>query len=188
MCKTEDQDIILLFEQRDEQALAETTSRFGTLARALAKNITGSTEESEECLNDALLTAWNAIPPTKPQNLRAYFVRLVHNAAVNLLEHNSARKRGSGQFTDALDELADCLPSRGGVEQTIEQRELTAAIMAYLGTLPKKQRDLFVRRYWYADSVSKLAALFGMTENSVKVTLSRIRTRMQEHLRKEGLL
>lgn len=188
MCETDDTDIILLYEQRNEQALAETSSRFGTLSRTLAKNITGNTEDSEECVNDALLTAWNAIPPAKPKNLRAYFLRLVHNAAVNLRERNSAKKRGSDQFTEALDELAECLSSRENVQNEVERRELLEAVKRYLGELPKNQRDLFVRRYWYASSVAECAELFGMTETNVKTTLSRIRKRLQDSLQKEGLL
>lgn len=164
------------------------SSRFGALSRALAKNITGSAEDSEECINDALFSAWNAIPPAKPTNLRAYFLRLVHNAAVNLRVRSAAKKRGGDQYTEALDELADCLSARDNVQDEVERRELTDAVHRFLGNLPQEKRDLFVRRYWYASSVSELASLFGMTENHVKVTLSRIRTRLQETLRKEGLL
>ena len=188
VCATEDRDIILLYEQRNEQAISETSARYGTLCRALARNITGSREDSEECVNDALLTVWNAIPPAKPQNFRAYVLRMVHNAAVNLRAKNTAKKRGGDQYGEALDELAESLSAPEQTDRQVEQRELMQAVQRYLGTLPRHQRDLFVRRYWYASSVSELASLFQMSENNVKVTLSRIRTRLQKYLRKEELL
>ena len=181
-----DDRIISLFEQRDEQALAETASMYGTLCRSVARNILGSPEDAEECF--ALLTAWNAIPPAHPQSLRAYILRLVHNHAVNRWNAAKAQKRGGSQLPAALDELSEVLAARESVEDENERHELLEGITQFLRGLPKQQRDLFVRRYWYAATVSELSALFSMTENHVKVTLSRIRKRLQNYLRKEGLL
>ena len=175
-----DDRIIGLFEQRSEQAIAETASQYGALCRSVARNILGSNEDAEECFDDALLTVWNAIPPAHPQNFRAYLLRLVHAG--------KAQKRGGSHLPAALDELSEVLASREDIVDESERRELLEAVTRFLRGLPKHQRDLFVRRYWYAATVSELSALFDMTENHVKVTLSRIRKRLQNTLRKEGLL
>ncbi len=188
MAAINDERILSLFEQRDEQALEITSSLYGTLCRSVARNILGSHEDAEECFDDALLTAWNAIPPAHPQNFRAYLLRLVHNHAVNRWNAGRAQKRGGSQLPAALDELSEVLASRDNIEDDDERRELLEAVTQFLRGLPKQQRDLFVRRYWYTATVSELSALFNMTENHVKVTLSRIRKRLQNYLRKEGLL
>ena len=188
MIATDDERILLLFEERNEQALQETMRLYGALCRTVVRDITGSEEDAEECLNDALLTAWNAIPPAHPQNYRAYFLKLVRNAALDRYRANRTAKRGGGQTAEALDELEEIIPASEHVESELDRRELLAAITKFLETLPKKQRDLFVRRYWYAASIADLADLFDMRETHVKVTLMRLRKRLQKHLQKEDML
>ncbi len=185
---TDDELILQMFFQRDEQALHSTTEKYGTLCRSLACNLLCSSEDAEECLNDALLAAWNAIPPAHPQYFRAYLLRLVRNFAINRRNADNTQKRGGSQLPQALDELTECIASPESVEHEIDKREIAKAITAFLGTLPRQQRDLFVRRYWYASSVAECAALFGMSENNVKVTLSRIRGKLRKYLEKEGWL
>ena len=185
---TDDKRILLLFEDRNEQALQETIRLYGALCRTVVRNITGSEDEAEECLNDALLIAWNAIPPARPKNYRAYFLKLVRNAAIDRYRANQTAKRGGGQITEALDELEEIIPASEQVERELDRRELLAAITKFLETLPQKQRDIFVRRYWYAASLADLADLFDMRENHVKVTLIRLRKRLQKYLQKEDLL
>ena len=177
-----------MLNNRDEQALRETAERYGALCRSVARNILGSDEDAEECLNDALLTVWNAIPPAQPENYRAYLLRLVRNAALNRYKAGKRGKRGGGQVTAALDELSEIFPDGKNIEREIEERELTQAVTAFLQELPQKQRSLFMQRYWSAEPIAVLAQNFRMTENHVKVTLSRIRKRLQAYLRKEGLL
>ena len=184
----DDERIISLFYSRDEQALRETDSRYGALCRSVARNILGSSEDAKECVSDALLTAWNAIPPAKPRNYCAYLMKLVRGHAVNRWHANRAEKRGGGQTPAALDELAECISARETVESESDRRALLEAITAFLGTLPEQQRHLFVRRYWYTDPVQVLARDFGMSENRISVTLSRIRKRLHTYLEKEGLL
>ena len=184
----DDERIISLFHNRDEQALKETDFRYGALCRSVARNILGSSEDAEECVSDALLSAWNAIPPAKPRNYCAYLLKLVRAHAVNRYHAARAEKRGGGQTPAALDELAECVAARETVESESDRRALLEAITRFLGTLPEQQRHLFVRRYWYTDPVNVLARDFGMSENRVSVTLSRIRDRLQKYLRKEGLL
>lgn len=184
----ESERILLMLYNRDEQALEETVNTYGALCRSAARNILGSDEDAEECLNDALLTAWNAIPPAKPRNYCAYLLKLVRNAAFDKFKARKSAKRGGGQTTEALDELSEIFPAADNVETEVEQRELMQAVTKFLEKLPKQQRDLFLCRYWQAASITDLAARFQMTENHVKVTLSRLRKRLETYLREEGLL
>lgn len=177
-----------MFNNRDEQALRETAELYGDACRSAAHNILGSREDAEECLNDALLAAWNTIPPEQPQNLCAYILKIVRNAALNRWKSRRRGKRGGGQTPQLLDELAEILPAKDDVETELEKRELMQGVTAFLRSLPQKQRDLFVCRYWQAEPVSALARRFDMTETNVRVTLGRIRNRLQEYLRKEELL
>lgn len=185
---TNDHAIIQLFEERNEQALLETTGRYGTLCRSIARNIVGTEEDAEECLNDALFGAWNAIPPARPQNFGAYFLTLVRNFALKKYAAAHAEKRGGGQMTAALDEISEILASGEDVERDIDRRSMLDAVTRFLGTLPDYQRNLFVRRYYHTSSIAELAELFEMSESNVKVTLSRVRKRLRDQLRKEGLL
>ena len=183
-----DQAIITLFEQRSEQAISESEQQYGALCRSVARNITGSEEDAEECLNDAMLAAWNAIPPAKPKNFCAYLLRLVRNSALDRYRAAHTEKRSAANLAGSIDELAEIIPGRGDVVSEIERREMLAAVNAFLQGLPQKQRDLFVRRYWYGTEISVLSDMFRMTESHVTVTLSRLRKRLQKHLGKEGLL
>ena len=184
----EDNSILLMLHNRDEQALQAAAERYGVLCRAVARDILGSEQDAEECLNDALLQLWNTIPPAHPDNLCAYLLKIVRNNALNRYKAMHTMKRGGGQQAAALDELSELLPSPDNVHSEIEQRELLEAITRYLQRLPQKQRDLFIRRYWRFSSFSDLAADFGMTENNVQVTLSNLRKKLHAYLREEGFL
>lgn len=188
MDATEDERILLLFENRNEQALAETESQYGARCRTVARNILGSEQDAEECMNDALLSAWNTIPLAHPKHYGAYFLTLVRNFALKRYAAGHAEKRGGGQMPLALAELSEVLSSGENVEREIDRRDMLEAVKLFLGSLPERQRNLFVRRYWHASPISEIAADFEMTEINVKMTLSRIRSRLQKHLRKEGLL
>ena len=185
---TDDERILSMFEERNEQALRETTGRYGALCRSVARNILGTEEDAEECLNDALFGAWNAIPPAHPSNFGAYFLTLVRNFALKKYAAAHAEKRGGGQMPAALSEISEILASQENVEHEIDRRAMLDAVTSFLGTLPEHQRSLFVRRYYHASPIAELAEMFEMSENNVKVTLSRIRKRLCNYLRKEGLL
>ena len=183
-----DPAIILLFEQRNEQAISESEQQYGMLCRSVARDITGSDADAEECLNDAMLAAWNAIPPAKPRNFRAYLLRLVRNAAHDRYRSAHTEKRSAAYSAGSIDELAEIIPDSGDVVSEVERRELLEAVTVFLQGLPQKQRDLFVRRYWYATDIAALAKMFHMTESYVRTTLTRLRKRLQKYLAKEGLL
>lgn len=183
-----DKGILLLLHRREEQALRETEQQYGALCRSAALDILGNAQDADECLNDALLTVWNSIPPAEPENYPAFLLKIVRNAALDRLRSRQRGKRGGGQQDAPLEELADMLAGSENVEQQVERREMLEAVTRFLETLPKKQRDLFLRRYWRFSSAADLARDFDMTENHVQVMLSRIRSRLRKALRKEGLL
>lgn len=188
MIAIDDKRILLMLHNRDEQALKDSVQQYGALCRSVARNILGSDEDAEECLNDALLHVWNAIPPANPGNYCAYLLKAVRNAALDRYKSRRRGKRGGGQISQALDELTEIFPASENVEQELEQRELMRAVTAFLQNLPEKQCSLFICRYWQSAAITDLAKRFGMTENHVKVTLARMRKRLQNYLREEGLL
>ena len=184
----DDKRILLMLNNRDEQALAVIAEQYGALCRTVARDILGSEQDAEECLNDALLQIWNAIPPAQPENFCAYLLKTVRNHALNRYKAGHRTKRGGGQQAAALEELSELLPSSENVLSELERRELLEAISRFLQSLPVKKRNLFIRRYWGFTSFSDLAAESGMRENNVQVTLSHIRKKLLAYLRKEGLL
>lgn len=187
MTTLEDSEIISLFYERSEQAILELDRKYGAAVRRAAGNILPDRLDVEECISDAYLGAWNSIPPQRPESLVGYVCRLARNLAVNRYHANTAQKR-SAAYELALDELAECLPGGADVEGELAARELTAAIDRFLAALGQEDRWLFVRRYWFADSVSALARQSGSSVNRVSVRLFRLRQKLRKQLVKEGLL
>lgn len=180
----EDRKLIALFFERSEQAITALTPRFGNRLYATAYNILNSREDAEEAVSDTYLALWNAIPPEKPDPLEGYVYRTGRNIALKKLRFLRAQKRSS-QYDISLDELSSVLSS-GNLEDAIDARELGLVIDRFLTTLPKQSRILFLRRYWFGDSVKQLSKDFSLTENTVSVRLSRIRTQLKTYLIKEG--
>lgn len=180
----EDRKLIALFFERSEQAITALTLRFGNRLYATAYNILNSREDAEEAVSDTYLALWNAIPPEKPDPLAGYVYRTGRNIALKKLRFLRAQKRSS-QYDISLDELSSVLSS-GNLEDAIDARELGLVIDQFLTTLPKQSRILFLRRYWFGDSVKQLSKDFSLTENTVSVRLSRIRTQLKTYLIKEG--
>ena len=180
----EDRKLIALFFERSEQAITALTLRFGNRLYTTAYNILNSREDAEEAVSDTYLALWNAIPPEKPDPLEGYVYRTGRNIALKKLRFLRAQKRSS-QYDISLDELSSVLSS-GNLEDAIDARELGLAIDRFLDTLPKQSRILFLRRYWFGDSVKQLSKDFSLTENTVSVRLSRIRTQLKTYLIKEG--
>ena len=179
----EDEKIIELFFSRSESAITEISKKYGGICTQTSFNITSDWCDAEECVNDAYLGAWNSIPPQSPDPLRAYICRIVRNRSLKKLRANSAIKRGS-QFEVSLSELEDCIPDNSMDEQ-LSISELSAQINAFLAVLPKDDRLMFVKRYWFSESISELADAFGITENNVSVRLSRIRGKLHQYLNRE---
>ena len=186
MKAVEDQQIIALFQQRSENAIVELSAKYGPLCKKLAYNILGDRHDAEECVNDAYLTLWNKIPPEAPEPLSAYLCAVVRNIAINRYYYNTAAQRSSS-YTVALQEIEGCLPSPASVESDYLAKETTRSIEQFLKKQDQKARVLFMRRYWYGDSIEELSALFGISKHQVSVRLHRIRTKLKKHLIKEGI-
>ena len=182
----DDSRIIELFFERSEQAITELSNKYGSLCGGIAAHILGDPLDAEECVSDAYLAVWNTVPPRKPDPLASYVCRIVRNLAIKKYHANTAKKRNS--FYDvALSEIEDCFPSTLSAEGEFDAREATRAIDRFLETLDKQSRVLFVRRYFYSDSIEDLAKLFHVSRHTVSVRLSRIRRNLSRYLTEEGV-
>lgn len=182
----EDKQIIALFEKRSEQAIYELAAKYESLCKSLAYHILGDSQDAEECVNDAYLAMWNRIPPEQPDPLSVYLSAIVRNIAITRYHTNTAKKRNSS-YTLALHELANSIPCPISLENELEGQQLTACMNAFLKTLNKNNRVLFIRRYWYGDSIEELSSLFGVRHHTVSVRLFRIREKLKKYLQKEGV-
>lgn len=183
----EDSRIIELYFDRSEQALRETESKYGAYCGAIASNILSVREDAEECVNDTWLKAWNAIPPARPRRLRLFLGRITRNLALNRYEREHAEKRGGGQTEIVLEEMEECIADSGRGEWSCERAVLTDVLNRFLVMLPQQQRRVFVRRYWYMDSIKEIADAYGMGESRVKMILLRERKELAKMLMKEGI-
>lgn len=183
----DDSRIIDMFFERSEQGIVELSEQYGNQAKSIANNVLNNIHDAEECVNDALLSLWNQIPPVRPNNLQAYLIKVTKNIALNRLDYNTSKKRNS-YFDLALDELQDCISSHETVESKIIEQELTNAINMFLGTLSKDDRILFVGRYWMGESVAEMAKKLQCSQNIISVKLFRIRKKLKHYLKKERLL
>lgn len=181
----QDSDIVELYWQRDESAIAETSRKYGNYCHKIAQNILACHEDSEECVNDAYLAAWNSIPPARPAALAAYLGRLTRNLAINRYKANNAAKRGGGELALSLDELDDCIPDPVAEERSAE--ELGRLISDFLHAQPATARQAFVRRYFYNDSISDVAQGFGLTVSAAKSMLHRTRLGLRSYLEEHGI-
>lgn len=179
----DDQQIIALLFARNEQGIKELEQKYGTRLKHLAMGILPK-EDAMECVNDTYLAVWNSIPPKLPEFLFAYTAKICRNLALNRVEWVNAAKR-KAVIVELSDELAQCIPD---TSVTMEQQELTQRISTFLKTLPVNKRNLFVRRYWYGESIKELAAAFGYRESKVKSILFRLRNQLGKELKKEGYL
>ncbi len=182
----EDGQIVELFLARDETAIGSAAEKYGLRLRALARRIVREPRTAEECENDAYLAAWNAIPPHEPRDyLYAFLARLVRNIALNRCRDRERLKRAA--FVSELSrEMEECIPAPDDLESRLDDMALKEALDRFLGTLHEEKRNIFLRRYWYMDSVEEIARRFGMSRSRVKTTLYRIRNQLREYLKKEG--
>jgi len=181
-----DEKIVELYWERSEEAIKETDKQHGRYLRYIAKEILQDEEDAKEIVNDTYLKAWSSIPPEKPNPLKAFLGRITRQLSLNRLEQNKAKKRGSGQYLLALDELAECIPDGSGNGDFTSDIDLTDAINRFLRGLPIEQRRVFIKRYWYMSSISDTAASFDMSESKVISILFRVRNKLKDHLTKEG--
>lgn len=181
----EDSKIVELYWQKNENAIKETNSKYGAYCFSIANNILHNKEDSEECVNDTWLNAWNAMPPQKPTKLQMFLAKITRNLSFNRFNARSAEKRGGGEIVLVLDELAECLASESDVISEYEAKELGQCIRRFVRSLPERDGNVFVRRYFFTEPVAQIAKRYGLTENNVMVILSRTRTKLKNNLIKE---
>ena len=178
----EDTEIINLFWDRSEGAIWAVTEKYGSLVKRILRNILGNSQDEEECENDTYLGLWNEIPPQRPEILPAFVCRVARNRALNRLRYRTAGKRGPSSPLEELDGSVFA-PS---AEEHCSARELGRAIDAFLDTLDRDSRVIFLRRYWFADPLGEIGRELGLTENHVAVKLSRTRKKLKNYLIQEG--
>ena len=177
----DDEKIIEMFFERSEQGIRELDIKYGKICHNLSYNIVNSRQDAEECVNDAYLGAWNAIPPTRPNPLLSYIVKIVRNISLKIYWRKEAAKR-SGHYKIALEEIEGYIADQKTVEDEIEARELACIIGEFLDTLTLENRVIFMRRYWFSDSCKDIAEFVGLSERNISVRLTRIRQKMKSYL------
>ena len=183
----EDEEIVELYIKRDENAIRHTQRKFGKRILNISKNITGSDLTAEEVENDTYLRAWENIPPTEPRTyLFAFLARIARNLSISICRERSALKR-SVMLVELSDEMEECLPSKFNVEDAAEGNMLMELINEFLFSKDEEKRNIFMRRYWYLDSVNAIAKRFGISESKVKTSLFRMRTELREFLEIRGI-
>lgn len=182
----EDNVILDLYFARDELAITETDRKYGRYCYSIADRILNSHEDSEETVSDTLLQAWNSIPPQRPDFLKLFLAKISRNLAFTRWRKLSAVKRGGGITELVLEELAGCIPGREQIDDQLNARELAKVIRKFLDTLPEREQDIFLQRYFYVRDAESIAVRYGMKRTNVNVILSRIRANLKTYLAQEG--
>ena len=182
----DDEKIVQLYCERNEQAIQETANKYGNYCNSIAKNILGNNEDAEECVNDTYLNTWNSIPPHKPKILSTFLGKIVRNLAFNKYKHDHADKRGGGELPLVLDELAECVSGNENIADAFVMKEIVSAINEFLSTLSEIKRNIFIRRYWYTESIVDIAKSYHMESTAVSMMLNRIRSKLHNYLIERG--
>ncbi len=183
----EDKQIVDLYWARSEKAISETADKYGRYCYTIAYNILHSNEDSEECVNDTYLHAWNAMPDQRPNKLSAFLGRITRNLSLKRWEKYTAKKRGAGQVPLALNELQECIPATNQTDSVADDIVLTDVLNRFLASLTAEKRNIFMRRYWYLSPVAEIASDLAISESKVKMSLLRSRNELKQLLEKEGI-
>lgn len=184
----DDKYIVDLYWARNERAIRESERKYRSLCSTIALGILGNREDTEECINDTWLAAWNSIPPHKPERLDTYLGKLTRNLALKKRRDIHRDKRGGGEIPLVLDELADCIPGGEDPQKELEERELAALLDRFLDSIPETERKIFLRRYWLMESMMAIAKDTGFTQSKVASMLHRTRKKLRKYLEKEGYI
>lgn len=182
----DDREIIEMYWQRDEAAIRETDVKYGRLCGYVAKHILASPEDCEECVNDTYLACWNEIPPKQPDKFSAFISRITRNLALNRFDYLTAEKRNF-QAACSLEELGDCVSGVDSAESELMEKEMERAISDFLWKQDEEKRNIFIRRYWYFDSIEEISRQTGFQKNRIKSVLFRMRGKLRDYLEKEGI-
>ena len=188
MIKINDQQILNLFWNREEEALDVTMQKYGNILYRVAHNILHNTQDAEECVNDTLMQAWKAIPPKYPEYFGAYLAKITRNFSLQRWRQAGAAKRGGGQGTLILDELSETIPHPDSAEQSYEYAQTIRSINMYLAIMDADSRVVFVRRYFFGDSVQDICTRFEASKSKIKSMLHRARQKLKIHLEQEGIV
>ncbi len=183
-----DAEILDLYWARDERAIAETQTSYGSYCYSIAWHILYDKEDSDECVNDTWFKAWNAIPPARPGRLSLFLGTITRNLSLDRWKEKRTMKRGGGEMAAALDELAECVPDKHSTEDAVIAGELERLINVFLHTLPEKDCNVFLRRYWYLEEYGEIARRYDMKLNTVKTSLFRTRNKLKVYLEGEGIV
>ena len=182
----QDEQIIMLYNERNEQAIVETNAKFGNYCMSIAQNILQNMQDSEECVNDTWLQTWNSIPPAHPLDLRTYLGKITRNLSINRFKYKNREKRGGGQADLALDELSEVASPDSDVEAHMNKQEFARILNAFLWDLSERDANVFIRRYYFVDSVEEIAKRYQISRDAVLQILSRARKKLRASLEKEG--
>jgi len=182
----EDTKILDLYFARDEQAVAETASKYGAYCFSLANSILSDKQDAEEAVSDTYWKAWNSIPPQRPEVLKLFLAKITRNLSFSRWRKLTAEKRGGGEMALVLEELSECVAAPGSVEDRMNGKELAKAIRSFLNTIPPREQDIFLRRYFFVEESGAIARRYGMKPATVLRTLSRTRSKLKQYLSKEG--
>lgn len=183
----DDKAIIDLYWARSQNAIAETTAKYGAYCYSIAYNILSSQEDAEESVNDTYLAAWNTMPPQRPAHLCVFLGKLTRYISLDKWKQRSRLKRGGGEVALCLEELTEVVSGKESLENDLIRRETLSAVNRFLGTLPEAERQIFLRRYWYAEPIGDIAVRFGFSESKVTSMLHRTRTKLKKQLAKEEI-
>ncbi len=184
----DDSKIVQLYWERSENAIAETSKKYSKYCHYISYNILNNNEDAKECVNDTYMSAWNTIPPKRPECLSTFLGKITRNLSLNRYKQYAAQKRGSGQTVLVLSELEDCTPGSSGVEQIVDEMVLKETLNNFLKALPKTNRIVFVQRYWFLRTIKEISKQFDMSESKVTSMLFRIRNELKKYLEKEGVV
>lgn len=182
-----DEEIVELFRERSEKAVEKTQTKYGKYCLYIARNILGNDEDAEECVNEALLAAWNSIPPNKPENLKTYVGRLTRNVSISRWRMIRSEKRCPSEFSVSLEEIEE-IAVDDDFDAKADEKILSKAISDFLRSIPEDERNIMIRRYWFNDPLKSICDRYGFGESKVKVTLKRSREKLAKYLKKEGLI
>ena len=182
----EDRQIIELYFDRNEQAIAETQKKYGAYCHTVAIGILTSREDAEDCVNDTWLRAWNSIPPARPDHLQLYLGGITRHLSLDRYRTLHREKRGGGELVLALDEMQELASPDTDVRTQAEEQAFYELLNDFLRALPERERKIFIRRYYYVDSIPSIAKRYALTRANVKKILSRTREKLREYLTKEG--
>lgn len=184
----DDKQIVELYFERNERAIAETEQKYGRYCFSVANNILSNEQDSEECVNDTYNKTWNAIPPQNPNNLKLFLARITRNLALDKIKQNTREKRGANNFSLALDEISEIISDGENMESELQSTEFMKTVNSFLYMIPLRDCKVFVSRYFYLESIENIAKKYGLSVANVSKILSRTRVKLREFLKKEGYI